>query len=176
MTFVSGWRIALRLAWREVRRSKARSALVLVMVTFPVVAVVAADVAQATSSVSSVEGLDRRIGSAQAQVRVMSGVDHVAQTADPDNGGYAADSGHGGMPSLAEVRRALGGARPAVEMRSAEVGVRTDAGVLGAEVTGVDLSSPLTEGLFRLTAGRLPTRPGEVAVNAVMADARVRHR
>jgi putative ABC transport system permease protein len=171
MRFVSGWRLALRMAWREAWRAKGRSALVLVMVTFPVVAVVAADVAQATSSVSSVEGLDRRIGSAQAQVRVMSGVDHVAQTADPDSGGYAADGGHGGMPSLADVRRALGaGTRPAVEMRSAEVGVRTDAGVLGADVTGVDLSSPLTDGLFRLTSGRLPTRPGEVAVNAVMVD------
>jgi putative ABC transport system permease protein len=87
MRFVSGWRIALRLAWREAWRSKARSVLVLVMVTFPVVAVVAADVAQATSSVSSVEGLDRRMGSAQAQVRIVDGAEHVAQTADPDNGG-----------------------------------------------------------------------------------------
>jgi len=170
MRFVSGWRIALRLAWREAWRSKARSVLVLVMVTFPVVAVVAADVAQATSSVSSVEGLDRRMGSAQAQVRIVDGAEHVAQTADPDNGGYAADGGQGPPTTLADVRRALGGNRPAVEMRSAELGVRTDLGVLNANVTGVDLTSPLTEGLYRLTSGRLPTRPGEVAVNAVMVD------
>jgi putative ABC transport system permease protein len=170
MTFVSGWRIALRLAWREAWRSKARSVLVLVMVTFPVVAVIAADVAQATASVSSVEGLDRRIGSAQAQVRIEPGTAHVAQTADPDNGGYAADGGHGPPTTLADVRRALGGTRPVVEMRSAEVGVRTDLGVLNADVTGVDLTSPLTDGLYRLTSGRLPTHPGEVAVNAVMVD------
>jgi putative ABC transport system permease protein len=35
---VSGWRTALRMAWRETRRAKGRSALVLVMIALPVAA------------------------------------------------------------------------------------------------------------------------------------------
>ena len=86
MRFVSGWRLALRLALREAWRAKARTTLVLMMVTLPLVAVIAADVARATSSVSSVEGLDRRIGSAQARVIPLPDSGQVYQGADPDHG------------------------------------------------------------------------------------------
>ena len=171
MTFVSGWRIALRLAWREAWRSKARSLLVLVMVTFPVVAVIAADVAQATASVSSVEGLDRRLGSAQARVTTLPGVDQVFQTADPDSGGYGARGGRqtSAAPPLADVQRALGGSRPAIELRQSDASIRTELGVLVVGATGVDLQSPLANGLFRLTSGRLPTGHHEVAINGALA-------
>ncbi|HET7065977.1 MAG TPA: FtsX-like permease family protein [Nocardioides sp.] len=167
MSWLSGWRLALRLARREAWRSKARSVLVLVMVTFPVVAVIAADVAQATASVSSVEGLDREIGSAAAKVTVLPHASRVVQTANPDDGGYAtAHDSHGSAASLATIQQVLGGPRPAIEVRSGEQAVRTDLGVVQAQVNGVDLASPLANGLYRLTSGRLPTHPGEVAVNA----------
>jgi putative ABC transport system permease protein len=103
MSLVSGWRLALRLAWREAVRSKARSVLVLVMVTFPVVAVVAADIAQATSSVSSIEGLDRRIGSSQALVRLLPRAGAVQQTPDPDSGGFATSGAAGPATSRAAI-------------------------------------------------------------------------
>jgi putative ABC transport system permease protein len=170
MSWVSGWRLALRMAWREAWRSKARSVLVLVMVTFPVVVVVAADVAQATSSVNAVESLDRRIGTAQARVTTLPGVEQVFQSADPDSGGYGADGGHGPAASLADVEGALGGGRPTIELRDAEVQVRTDLGVLRVGATAVDLRSPLAHGLFRLTSGRLPSGRHEVAVNGALAD------
>jgi putative ABC transport system permease protein len=170
MRLVSGWRLALRLARREAWRAKGRSLLVLVMVTFPVVAVITADIAQATSSVSSVEGLDRRIGSAQARITTVPGVGRVSQTADPDSGGFAARGSHGPVASLDQVRRALGGGdRQATELRAGEVSLRTDLGVLVVDATGVDLGSPLTRGMFRLTSGRLPTGPHEVTVNAALA-------
>ncbi|WP_151083993.1 FtsX-like permease family protein [Nocardioides cynanchi] len=171
MSLLSGWRLALRLAWREVRRSRARSALVLVMVTFPVIAVVAADVAQATSSVSSVEGLDRRLGHAEARVQLLPGVSSVHQTADPDSGGVATRDQHGakGPATLAGVRAALGGIRPMTELRLRQVGIRTEVGVLQADATGLDPHSPLTAGLFRLTSGRLPSAADEVDVNAALA-------
>ena len=93
--------------------------LVLVMVTFPVVAVIAADVAQATASVSSVEGLDGRIGSAQARVETQPGIGKVFQAADPDTGGFAAEGGHHTAPTtLTDIERALGGSRPATELRT----------------------------------------------------------
>ena len=109
---LAGWRLALRLAWREAWRAKGRSALVLVMVTFPVVAVVAADVAQATSSVSSVEGLDRRIGSAQALVTALPHTRQVFQAADPDSGGLMTTTG-GQRPAVTwpSVEQAASGSR-----------------------------------------------------------------
>ncbi len=169
MRLVSGWRLALRLAGREARRAPGRSLLVLTLVTLPVVAVVAADVAQATSSVSPVEGLDRRIGTSQALVRTIPGAGRVMQTADPDSGGFATAGGGAPGPSLDAVERALGGPRPAVELRTRQVPIRTHLGLLRVDATGLDLRSPLAHGLYRLTSRRLPTGPHEVAMNAAMA-------
>ncbi len=165
---IAGWRLALRLAWRDAWRAKGRSALVLVMVTFPVIAVVAADVAQATSSVSSVEGLDRRLGSSEALVTAVSG-HRVAQLPDPSAGGYAASGDGKGAPSWAQVDQALGGRRPAVEVRQRQLRVGTQLGVISVGATATDLDDSLTTGLFRLTSGRFPTSTDEVAVNAALA-------
>jgi putative ABC transport system permease protein len=169
MTFVSGWRLALRLAWREAWRSKGRSALVLVMVTFPVVVVIAADVAQATSSVSGVEGLDRRIGSAEARVSAVPNSSTVGQAADPDRVS-SVSGGHAPTASLATVQRVLGGGRPATELRTMQSDIRTDLGVLRVDATGVDMNDALAQGLFRLTSGRYPRTTSEVAINAALAS------
>ena len=165
---LSGWRLALRLAWREAWRAKGRSALVLVMVTLPVVAVVAADVAQATSSVSAVEGLDRTVGSSQALVTAVSR-SPVVQLPDPSLGGFAMRGGSRGAPGQEQVQAALGGGRPLVEVRDRGLRVRTRLGVLDVGATATDLGDPLTAGLFRLTSGRFPTAVDEVAVNGALA-------
>jgi putative ABC transport system permease protein len=171
MRFVSGWRLALRLAWREAWRSKARAVLVLVMVTFPVVAVIAADVAQATQSVSSVESLDRRIGSAEVKVESVPGSGAVYQAADPDSAwGANGSNRHAPATTLAQIQQVIGGSRPATELRTREAVVRTDAGILRVDATGVDMASPLAKGLFRLTAGRYPRAADEVAINRALAD------
>jgi putative ABC transport system permease protein len=169
MSLLSGWRLALRLAWREARRAKGRSLLVLVMVTFPVIAVVAADVAQATSSVSSVEGLDRTIGTSQALMTAVSG-SRVAQLPDPGLGGFVTTGGGHDAPTWRQVRAALGGPRPVTEVRQRELRVRTDLGLLDVGATATDLGNPLTTGLFRLTSGRFPAAPDEVAVNGDLAE------
>jgi putative ABC transport system permease protein len=169
MSMVPGWRLALRLAWRDVRRSRARSALVLVMVTFPVIAVIAADVAQATSSVSSVEGLDRRLGHAAARIQALPDTATVFQTADPDSCCFGTQRAKGAWASLPEIEAALGGSRPVAELRERQLGVHTSVGVLQVAATGMDIRDPLTEGLFRLTSGRLPAAADEVDVNGALA-------
>ena len=170
MTLLAGWRLALRLAWREAWRAPGRSVLVLVMVTFPVIAVIAADVAQATASVSQAEGLDRRTGSSQALVTALPHTGQVLQLADPDGGGFAArTTGSAAEARWPQLERALGGGRPAIELRTRQVGVHTDLGVLHVVATGVDLNSSLAHGMFRLTSGRLPANVREVAMNAALA-------
>ena len=153
---IAGWRLALRLAWREAWRAKGRSALVLVMVTFPVIAVVAADVAQATSSVSSVEGLDRRIGSAQALVTACpttpAGLpDRRPRHRRPDDHDRAASGPPSPGPSSS---RRSGASRPAIELRTRQAAVRTDARAARRRRDRRRPGEPAGEGLFRLTSGR----------------------
>ena len=64
------WAPAVRVARREAWRAKGRSILVLTMIALPVLAVTAADVVIATSEVKGAEAVERRIGGADALVRV----------------------------------------------------------------------------------------------------------
>ncbi|SDC37716.1 ABC transporter permease [Nocardioides lianchengensis] len=163
-----GWRLPLRLAWRDALRSRARSALVLVMIALPVLGVTAATVLIATSNVSTVEGLDRELGDADALVAVREGVDEVAQAPNPDDGlDYDEDSGTALTP--AQLAAALGD-RPLTEVRQGWGMLRTDRGATDAQLTEVDLSDPLAARLVDLTDGRLPRAAGEVVVNQALAD------
>ena len=86
MNPLNAWRLPLRLARRDALRHRGRSVLVLVMIALPVLAVTAADVLIQTSTVSGVESVDRRMGSAQALVTVTDGIGVVQQAPDPDDG------------------------------------------------------------------------------------------
>ena len=61
MNPLTSWRLPVRLARRDAARHRVRTALVLVMIALPVLAVTAADVLIQTSNVSTVESLDRRL-------------------------------------------------------------------------------------------------------------------
>ncbi|GAA1159257.1 FtsX-like permease family protein [Nocardioides aquiterrae] len=168
MSRLTGWRLALRMARREALRAKGRSVLVLVMIALPVLAVTAADVVLQTQDVSSVEGLDRRLGSAAAQVVVPAEGRPMIQAFDPEQG----SSTHGRKqdpPTAADISAVLGGAR-LVEERVGGVDVRTDKGSAWAQTTQVDLRDPIAAGLAELTSGRLPDRPEEVVVNQALLD------
>ena len=168
MSRLGSWRLALRLARREALRARGRSILVLVMIALPVLAVTAADVVLQTQSVTSVEGLDRRLGSAAAQVVVPAEGRPMIQAFDPDQG----NTTHGRKqdpPTAADISAALGGARLVPEATGG-VDVRTDKGYAWAETTEVDLHDPVAAGLAELTSGRLPERPDEVVVNQALLD------
>lgn len=169
--WLTGWRLALRLARREALRARARTALVLVMIALPVLGVVAAGVLYKTANVDLVEGLDRRIGTeAAALVYPANNPGDIVQGIDP-RAGYTTGKGEKDqpVPTLDAVLGVLGD-RPATPVRQAWVTVGTDAGRVDALVTEVDAAAPLADGLFRLTDGRLPSGPGEVAVNAHLAE------
>ncbi|KQQ39476.1 FtsX-like permease family protein [Nocardioides sp. Leaf307] len=168
---LAGWRLPLRLAWRDARRAKGRSLLVLVMIALPVLAVSAASVLYTTQEVSPVEGLDRRLGSAQALVRLDPGDRAVEQGVDPFMGFTSTGARREpGRPTLAQVRQALGEPdAPAVQLSSGSYNVRTDGGEVPADITETDLLDPLTRGLVELVDGRLPRSAGEVVVNPELA-------
>jgi putative ABC transport system permease protein len=66
---VAGWRTALRIAWREARRAKARSAMVLAMIALPVLALSYLAVGYDTFNLDSGERADRLMGRTQAVLR-----------------------------------------------------------------------------------------------------------
>ncbi|WP_243060563.1 ABC transporter permease [Nocardioides sp. SR21] len=165
---MSSWRLAIRLARRDALRARGRSILVLVMIALPVLAVTAADVVIQTQEVTGVEALDRRLGTADAQVTVPAEGRPMVQRFDPMDGATTV-GGKPDPPTEAEISAALGGAR-LVEERVGSVSYATDKGIGYVEVTEVDLRDPVADGLFELTSGRLPETAGEVVVNDAVLD------
>ncbi|GAA4373531.1 FtsX-like permease family protein [Nocardioides caricicola] len=165
---MTSWRLALRLARRDALRSRGRSILVLVMIALPVLAVTAADVVIQTQQVSSVEGLDGRLGAAEAQVTVPAEGRPMAQRFDPNTGTTTVGRKQP-APTVEQLSAALGGDR-LVEQRAGSVTLATDKGITYAEATEVDLRDPVASSLFRLTSGRLPEDADEVVVNPAVLE------
>ena len=168
MNRLSSWRLALRVAAREALRARGRSALVIVMIALPVLAVTAADVLIRTQDVSGAEPLDRRLGAAAAQVSIPAEGRPVIQAFDPGQAS-GTDGRKQDPPTAARISQVLGGARLVAE-RTGEVDLRTDSGVGWAQALETDLADPVAAGLVDLTSGRLPAGPGEVVVNQAVLD------
>lgn len=164
------WAPALRVARREALRSKGRSALVLAMIALPVLGVTAADVVIQTSDISSSEALERRLGTADALVSVEDGIDSVTQGADPDRDGWSVDGSRGAVaPDLAGLSGELGRPLTGVAVRGGLARVVTEVGTADVEVVETDLGNDLTDGLYRVSEGRVPATPTEVFVNGALA-------
>ena len=167
---MSGWRPSLRLAWRDALRSRGRSVLVLVMIALPVLAVTTADIVYRTSEVRGAESLDRRIGAADALVRVDTWSGRVEQLPDPDQGSGTMEGHERALPTLDDLARALGRPLRGITLQETQHRVRTDHGVSPVNVDEVDLADPLARGLWRVDEGRSPDAPGEVVVNHDLAS------
>lgn len=166
-----GWRPALLIAWRDALKHKGRSALVLVMISLPVLAVSAAAVIIKTAEVSGIDRADRDLGTADARVRT-EGRGPMVQSPDPQEHGW---SQRGELdterpPTEADVRAVLGDDARLVPIATGWGAARIDERVVDFTTRGVDLSDPLAEGMFELESGRLPDGPGDVVVNGAMLD------
>lgn len=168
-TTSGGWRVAIRLARREAWRRKGQTALMLVLICLPVVAVSAAAIVWRTQDVSSAEGVDRRMGSAAALVET-TGSAKVLQDFDPEQGagwfGDELDEPRG----LDDVLGVLGADRPTAPFGKDSVEFRTAKGIGNLEVLTTDLADPLADGLLEPVEGAYPPGPGEVVVNQAVAD------
>ncbi|HWJ10307.1 MAG TPA: FtsX-like permease family protein [Nocardioides sp.] len=168
-TTSAGWRVAIRLARREAWRRKGQTVLMLVLICLPVLAVTTAAIVWRTQDVSTVEGIDRRIGSADARVDAAPKTE-VIQDFDPDQGGYGWTGRDAEPATLDEVLASLGGQRTAVPFVRESLEFETASGVSPVETLATDLSSPLTDGLLMPVTGKYPPGPGEVVVNQAVVD------
>jgi putative ABC transport system permease protein len=154
-------------------RARGRSLLIVAMIALPVLAVVSLDVLGRTADVTTVEGLDRQMGHADAVVRYLGDTTPVDQspTMDSFGSGPPADGQQVTLPTptartIAEV---LPPGSHVVELGEGDVVVRTKVGLARPGGFEIDLRQPIAHGLFKLTDGRLPTSRDEVVVSARLA-------
>lgn len=166
-SFGAGWGMALRIAWRDVRRHKARSALVLVLIALPVLLVSSGAIVVMTGDVRGVERIGSELGDT-AEARIWTeGVEQVMQLPDPRAGvnflgGEGADRK---VPGAADLAAALGDDRPVQQLLSASSGVLLPDGAPSwVDVREAEWDNPLLAGLVEVLEGRLPEAPDEVVV------------
>ncbi len=158
---------ALRIARREARRARGRTTLVLAMIVLPVLALsfvaVSVDMARLTPS----EELERRLGNADAELRVV-GRGPVEQNSD----GSGWTSGDADKPPTAPVTAAFFAALLPEGSRVLPVrrwvpfsAWRGDRIRDDVAATVIDLTDPLGRGLARVHRGRVPAAADEIAVN-----------
>jgi len=167
---VSALSVALRLARRDARRSRGRSALVVAMIALPVLGVTATDVLYRTFQLSPEQDATRQMGRADA-VLTDSGQSTVQQF--PSVGGVSWGGSSdvprtGKAPAHSSVVPA--GSRLVVQ-QFADVASRVSDGSATTTVgaSALDLDDPLTDGMFVRRTGRAATKAGEVVVTGGLA-------
>ncbi|MDN5795171.1 MAG: ABC transporter permease [Intrasporangium sp.] len=175
----SGWRVALRMARRDVRRHRGRSVLITVMVGLPVLLLVAGSTLWFSNDLNSAERLPLQVGQSQGYL-VGPRPEALKQLLDP----YSSyDSGaEGQVPAPA---RPVPGYGPGTQERALEdlVGgrlhhltmtygtARVGKHLLHVQVLGADGSARGAAATLAprvtLSSGRWPAGPGEVLVTPV---------
>lgn len=163
----ASWRVALRLARRDVRRHRGRNALIVLMVGLPVALLVAGTTLYASDQIQGAERIPFAMGASQALLTpdVQSA---VAQQPD----GRLAGSGDAAVTPIPGW--AKGSEVPALEaltggkvspVTSGQIRVRVGKKVVAATTLGVDAAAaPYAAGLVTLTSGRWPSTATELVV------------
>ncbi|MGV8910651.1 MAG: FtsX-like permease family protein [Propionicimonas sp.] len=163
----SGWRLALRMASRDVRRDRGRSIFIWLMIAVPMTIISATQVVMASDDLSPGEWLDLRLGTAQARL-AWSGKDcrpsygnGQASCADSDDLPAKPIAGWGETLAAKQAAVAQLVGQPVVAMTTSEV--RVGKALDSFTELGLDAGGP-TAGIVKLTGGRVPAAPGEVLV------------
>jgi putative ABC transport system permease protein len=180
VTLLSSWRTALRIARREARRSKGRSALVAAMIAMPVLALTFAAVTYDMITLTGAEKADRTMGTADARIQWPSHRE-IMQMPDPDDGSAMFDAGSAPLPAnqgggpdesswdrpgtADELVDALPAGSALLPVRRGTVEVKTPDGVGQPDAFMVDATSPLTRGYLSILDGRAPRTSTEVALS-----------
>lgn len=160
---MSALSVALRLARRDVRRSRGRSALVIAMIALPVLGVSAADVLYRSFQLSPEQKATRQMGQADARLSDtgMQTVQQFPSAGGVSWGGEAEAPRTGPAPSRLSVLPV--GSRLLVET-TGDSPVRVSHGNATTTVgaSSLDLDDPMTQGLYVRRTGRAAVRAGEL--------------
>lgn len=168
----AGWRLALRMAFREARRDRVRSGFVWLMICLPVAAICAAQVILASQEVAPSEFLDQRLG--QASARLTWTGNRFEPSRDPYRQAVEARDDHdpvepalpipGWGDSIASQAAAIADwtGQPAFALTLQDVTVADGGEIVG--LLGTDPKAATAAGILRLSSGRFPQAPDEVLV------------
>ena len=171
----SGWRVAIRIARRDARRYKWRSALIVAMVGLPVLLLTSGITLMATNDISMAESVPGLMGSAQA--RIQTGGDGYRLTQSPDGQSSASsDDGSGGgraavaVPGFdtasgwttSKMQKVTGGR--VIQTLDAWMRVTLGDRRPSMPVLGIDARDPLARGMTELVSGRWASTPSEIVV------------
>jgi putative ABC transport system permease protein len=172
--WLGGWRAALRVARREARHARGRSALVVAMIMLPVAALAFVAVSQDTFTLIPSERADRLMGAAQAVVvwpddrpvvqepTNLFGLPSIAGTASSPASPVA-------PPSVERLLALLPPGTRAIGDQAGTLTVDTTAGTGTLRARMLDVADPLAQGIYRQLSGRAPARTEEAAVTPAAA-------
>ena len=160
------WRLALRLARRDARRAKGRTAIVACMVGLPVLAIVGGDTLYRSYEVGAADRL-AQLGAADAKIE---GHARGKVWADPLAGEVISFGEPADPPWTADdVRAELPAGSVVVEQRQGQVALRTDLGYASIGGYVEDLTDPIRDGAYTVVEGEIADAAGEVAISPVVA-------
>jgi putative ABC transport system permease protein len=164
--------VALRLARRDMARSKGRTSLVAIMVGIPVLLVVSLATLYHTNEISPRESLAARLGQSAALVTT-TGDTRLPLDQSPTSTSWASRNNQPGPArpwTTAELAQLTGGRLLPLWTGTARL-ARGDA-ALPVSATEIPLADPQTRGMVRVLSGRLPTTTSEIALTpGIMAGA-----
>jgi putative ABC transport system permease protein len=166
--WLAGWRVAIRIARRDARRYKWRSALIVTMVGLPVLLLTGGTTLMATIDVSMAESVPRVMGSAQARIYI-NGPGRQVQSPDSQfnrNAGAGALAVPGFAPdsawTMTKVQKVTGGR--VIQTLDAWLRVTLGDRRPSMAVLGIDARDPLARGMTELVSGRWAGTASEVVV------------
>ena len=169
-------RPAVRIAWRDIRRSPGRSALVIALIALPVFALSAADVLARTMQLSTVEQVHRQVGNSAALIADPPATTGPSVEQSPDGlnsfGGNAPASGStrpGAVIDAAFLAAHLPAGARLIETSGSKWTIATRYGITTTEVQDDDYGNHVFTPLLDAVLGRRPTGPGEVALTPSLA-------
>ncbi|MFF4416334.1 FtsX-like permease family protein [Streptosporangium sp. NPDC001559] len=156
---------ALRISRRDIRRAKARSALIVVMIGLPVLAVTAVLTFFATRDVTLEEQVPMLLGTADARLVDTREGRPVRQTVLGES--WEPRSDRRAEPrSRVQLQALLGQGARVVPLRATYDDYSLDGRYTSANIVELDLGDPMTKGMFPLIQGRYPLGADEVVATA----------
>ena len=170
--WLAGWRVAIRIARRDARRYKWRSALIVAMVGLPVLLLTSGITLLATNDVSMAESVPGLMGSAQARIsnpgriRLIQSPDGQPTYSNDKSEGVAALAVPGFAPdsawTTAKVQKVTGGR--VIQTLDSWMRVTLGDRRPSMPVLGIDARDPLARGMTELVSGRWAHTGSEVVV------------
>ncbi|MGY0232497.1 FtsX-like permease family protein [Longispora urticae] len=171
---MSALRTTLRMSWRQIRRAKGRSALIVVMLMLPVLAVSFTAATYDMFRLTPQERATRVLGAADAAVIKPQS---AALFQDPERSAWSPpDLSKSPPPSQPAGRDQVAAALPAGSRLlldrsgTSAVFATRDAGIAKLETRSLDYADPLAAGILRQLSGSAPKRAGQVALSRKAAD------